>query len=291
MIDFIQILYQHDNPLMALDALKQNHNFYGNHHAIRILLAKMHQIYDFKPEQIVEFYHHILQKLSHFGLPSGREITHKFSVCRNPKLHILPFNDNTIINQSHIMQTPDYDMSAPHIQEYYHSIKNNAGIRAFNDRDMLDISGSDAIDFLKQIAPDFKNIAVGKHCFIHDKHCKTPILLFQYAPERFCAIMSDKAEFSKTAWQYYQENNHTKIALHKVNQSWAYLQLVGDKAIEIFEKIVKMPVTAIPNNHVSIWIENIQLRFVMYQRYNIQHIDMMIASDAAMSFYQKLTEL
>jgi hypothetical protein len=88
----------------------------------------------------------------------------------------------------------------------------------------------------------------------------------------------------------YETESHLKVAVHTLNQSWAYLQIVGTEAEAVFKKIIKMPMADLPNNVVNLWIENIQLRFVKYDRYNIPHIDIMVASDAAVSFYQKLTD-
>ncbi len=299
--NFIQTLYRYDNPLTALEAFKQNHNFYGNHRAIRILLSQMQKIYNFKPTEIACFYSDILTKLAYdCGLPPSHILIDTISVCGNPKLHILPVYDMDTykIDNNHNMITPDYGMSALEIHDYYHKIKDYAGIRTFNDRDMIDISGSDAVQFIHNIfektAVEYKiydtnTLLVGQHLFIQDKNCKTPILLMHYTENRFCLIMPHKTDCADTIQNAYDTHAHLKFAVHKLNQSWAYLQIIGDKAIQIFEKMTKTQMAMLPPDTVNLWIENIQLRFVTYNRYNIPHIDIMIASDAAASFYQKLT--
>lgn len=299
--NFIQTLYRYDNPLVALEAFKQNHNFYGNHYAIRILLSQMQKIYNFKPTEIAQFYSDILTKLAcDSGLVPSHILIDRISVCGNPKLHILPVYDmNTCkIDRYHNLITPDYAMSSVEIHDYYHKIKDYAGIRAFNDRDMIDISGSDAVHFINTIfqdtalaykMSDITNLSVGQHIFIQDKHCKTPILLMHYADNRFCLIMPHKTDCADAIDNGYNTHTHLKVAVHTLNQSWAYLQIIGDKAVQIFEKVTKTHMALLPPDTVNLWIENIQLRFVIYNRYNIPHIDIMIASDAAASLYQKLT--
>jgi hypothetical protein len=300
--NFIQTLYRYDNPLVAIEALKQNHNFYGNHHAIRILLSQMQKIYNFKPNEIAVFYADIVTKLAcDFGLPPSHILIDTLSVCGKSKLHILPSCDTGThiykTDHNHNLITPDYAMSALEIHDYYHKIKEYAGIRAFNDRDMIDISGSDALQFMHHVfektaieykISDTKNLSVGHHLFIQDKNCKTPILLMHYAENRFCLIIPHKTNCADTFQNVYDTYAHLKLAVHKLNQSWTYLQIIGDKATQIFEKMTKTHIALLPADTVNLWIENIQLRFVMYNRYNIPHIDIMIASDAAASLYQKL---
>jgi hypothetical protein len=56
------------------------------------------------------------------------------------------------------------------------------------------------------------------------------------------------------------------------------------------QKIVKQPLSSLLNDTMDLWIENIQIRFVRYNRFDIPHIDMFVISDAACAFYQKLTD-
>ena len=293
--DFLQILYRYDNPLTIIKALKQSYNFYANHRAIKILLLQMQKIYNLKTDEIKNFYQEILLHLAfEFGLPSSDVIMDKISVSGKPKYHIMPLPDIQKFHQDNELKTLEHQMNTSEIQNYYQKIKEYAGIRAFNKHHIFDISGEYSIEFLKILIEDkdskynIQTIQVGSHLHIHDKNDKNTILVIHYAQNKFSLIIPQGARLNKIMFDLYDTHQDKHIALHDVSQSWAYLQLVGGHALSLFEKIIKLPIASISKNNVDIWIENIQLRFIIYTRFDMPHIDIFIVSDAAKSFYEKL---
>lgn len=293
--DFIQILYRYDNPLNAIEALGQSHNFYGNHRAICILMIQIQKIYNLSPTDIKQFYHDILTTLNkQICLISPRQILETLSTCGQPKPHILPTLDTQKLDLNNQIITPDCKMSASDIDKYFHIIKNHAGIRAFNNPDIVDISGTGAFDLIQKTLKaynhtlDFPVLNVGEHFIVSEKQTQNPTLIFYYAPNRYCVIFPAVSECKKICTNLYENNTPPpNSVMNNVTQGWAYLQMIGNDARHIFEKITKQPT---PQNSCELWIENIQLRFIIHNRFGVPHVDMLIVSDAAEAFYQKLTQ-
>ncbi|MFT6212566.1 MAG: hypothetical protein ACJARD_000691 [Alphaproteobacteria bacterium] len=294
--DFIQLLYQHDTPEAILDTLKQDHNFCNNHWSIRVLLLQIQNIYNLKPQDIHNFYQKIILRLAKISFSDTDSIMNNISVASFPKPHIAPYYEIHQMDKFDNIITPDCAMQASQIHNYYNTIKSSAGIRSFNNYDIFDISGPDSLDFLEKFLDNIdesstlKTVEVGKHYFINNERHKNPPLIIRCGTHKFCLITPKTAKTTQSIQSFYNTNRQLRVILNAIHQSWSYIQLVGAQAQSVFETLIKMKLVSIPKNTPNLWIENIQLRFAHYERYDIPHIDLLISSDAAAAFYHKLTQ-
>jgi hypothetical protein len=83
------------------------------------------------------------------------------------------------------------------------------------------------------------------------------------------------------------QNKDLEIVVNHIHQNWAYLQLIGQQSLDVFAKMIKQP---IPTQTTNLWIENIELRFIVHKRFGMHHIEILVISDAACSFYEKITQ-
>jgi|GEM_PF-6009608 len=285
--DFIQLIYQHEYPSDIFDIINQDHYFCENLWAVQIILFEMKCIYNFTAQQMSDFYLDIYKRLIKYTFSNPTNILKKISISGQKKTEI------SFDGHIETANTLDYALSLNEAQHNFHNITQNVGIRCFNNRDIIDISGFDAIAFLEKfckhenIQQDLNNIAVGGHAFSQYKHFS--ILFMRTGMHNYSIITPETLDFDTRIQCFYKTYPNSKVIANDISHSWSYMQLVGKKAQAIFESLIQVSLSGTNKVIPQAWIGNIQIRFAFYQRYGIPHIDFLVESDAAVALYAQLT--